>query len=54
MTPFEALYEYAPPLLHQIAETQVTMREKDQMIKTLQANLLQAQNRMKKYADNKR
>jgi hypothetical protein len=61
MTPFEALYEYKPPLLHQVLvpcnvspETQVTLQEKDHMIKTLQHNLLQAQQRMKKYADAKR
>jgi hypothetical protein len=58
MSPFEALYEYAPPLLHQLsvpcnvaADTTVTIQEKDHMVKILQANLLQAQNRMKKYAD---
>jgi hypothetical protein len=58
MSPFEALYEYAPPLLHQLsvpcnvaADITVTIQEKDHMVKTLQANLLQAQNRMKKYAD---
>jgi hypothetical protein len=58
MSPFEALYEYPPPLLHQIdvpcnvlPEATVTLKEKDHMIKTLQANMLQAQNCMKKYAD---
>jgi hypothetical protein len=58
MSPFEALYEYKPPLIQQIsvpcdasAEVEVTIQEKDHMIKTLQQNLLQAQQRMKKYAD---
>jgi hypothetical protein len=58
MSPFEALYEYKPPLIQQIsvpcdasAEVTVTIQEKDHMIKTLQQNLLQAQQRMKKYAD---
>jgi ribosomal protein L21E len=60
-TPFEALYGYAPPQMHHIAvpcdispEAQVTLQEKEQMLKSLQQNLLQAQNRMKKYADLKR
>jgi hypothetical protein len=58
MSPFEALYEYKPPLLHQVsipcnisADAQVTLQEKDHMLKSFQANLLKAQNRMKKYAD---
>jgi hypothetical protein len=58
MSPFEALYEYPPPLIQELtipcnatAETQVTLLEKDHMIKSLQQNMLQAQQRMKKYAD---
>jgi hypothetical protein len=58
MSPFEALYEYKPPLITQISvpcnvspEAQVTLLEKDHMLKTLQTNLLQAQERMKKFAD---
>jgi hypothetical protein len=54
-TPFEALYGYAPPSLHGISipcdvtpEVQVTLQEKDRIMKSLQQNLLQAQNRMKK------
>jgi hypothetical protein len=60
-SPFEALYGYSPPQLHDIAvpcdvspEVQVTLQEKDRILKSLQQNLLQAQNRMKKYADLKR
>jgi hypothetical protein len=61
MSPFEALYEYKPPLILQLsipcnvsAEAQVTLADRDHMIQTLQRNLLQAQQRMKKYADNNR
>ena len=61
MSPFEALYEYPPPLIQEIAlpcniseEAQVTLKEKDHMIKTLQQNLAQAQQRMKKFADQNR
>jgi hypothetical protein len=57
-TPFEALYGYAPPPLHGISipcdvtpEVEVTLQEKDRIMKSLQHNLQQAQNRMKKYAD---
>jgi ribosomal protein L21E len=60
-TPFEALYGYAPPPIHGISipcdvtpEVEVTLQEKDRIMKSLQQNLLQAQNRMKKYADLKR
>jgi len=41
-SPFEALYGYAPPQMHQIAvpynaspEVQVTIQEKEQMLKSL-------------------
>ena len=61
MSPFEALYEYPPPLIQEIdvpcnisEEAQVTLTEKDRMIKTLQHNLTQAQQRMKKFADQNR
>jgi GH24 family phage-related lysozyme (muramidase) len=57
MSPFEALHEYKPPLLQHIhvpcnvtPEAQVT-QEKEHMLKLLQKNLIQAQNRLKKYAD---
>ena len=58
MSPFEALYEYPPPLINNInipveasPEAHIIIATKDHMIKTLQQNLVQAQNRMKKYAD---
>lgn len=58
MSPFQALYEYSPPHITEIAipcdiseEAHVTLTEKDQMIKRLQHNLQQAQQRMKKFAD---
>jgi hypothetical protein len=61
MTPFEALYEYAPPRIQEFSlsniattEVQMNMQEKQNMLQTLQTNLLQAQQRMKKYADLKR
>lgn len=61
MSPFEALYEYPPPSLTSIAvpcnvseNTQVTLAAKDHMLKQLQHNLTQAQQKMKKYADLKR
>ena len=58
MSPFEALYEYKPPLLHQVSvpcnvqdDTQVSLAEKEHMVKILQQNLAKAQQRMKKFAD---
>ena len=58
MSPFEALYEYPPPLLHHLSvpcslanDVGATMREKEHMLQCLQQNLLKAQDRMKKYAD---
>jgi hypothetical protein len=61
MSPFEELYEYASPHIQTLSipcnvqqEVQVTIAEKDHMLKTLQHNLTQAQNRMKKFADMKR
>jgi hypothetical protein len=58
MTPFEALYEYAPSQIQEFSlsnvattEVQMNMMEKQNMLQTLQNNLLQAQQRMKKYAD---
>lgn len=61
MTPFEALYNYPPPMIGefniesvrcQAATTIVT--ERDNMIQRLKSNLLNAQNKMKLYADRKR
>jgi hypothetical protein len=60
-TPFEALYGYPPPQLHHISvpcdthpDAEVTLQQKESMLKVLQTNLLKAQSRMKKYADMKR
>jgi hypothetical protein len=57
-SPFEALYEYSPPLLQEIAipdsslpETHATLQEKSVMLQHLQHNLMQAQKKMKKHAD---
>jgi hypothetical protein len=61
MSPFEALYEYAPPLLTELPPTstlssaaQETLHDKEKMIQTLQHNLARAQKTMKRYADQKR
>jgi hypothetical protein len=58
MSPFQALYGYAPPQIAEInipcdatPECVTTVQEHEQMMKTLQYNLAQAQNKMKKYAD---
>jgi hypothetical protein len=60
-SPFEALYGYKPPQNQEIAlpcdvspDTEVTLEEQDNMLKSLKENLQQAQNRIKKYADMKR
>jgi ribosomal protein L21E len=61
MSPFQALYEYSPPLLHNIPmpmdsfqETTEANAEKENMLELLQKNLARAQARMKKYADSQR
>jgi hypothetical protein len=61
MSPFEALYEYPPPLLTELptlttlsTEAQKTLGDKQTMITVLQQNLAKAQSTMKKYADQKR
>ncbi|KAK1693984.1 hypothetical protein QYE76_010681 [Lolium multiflorum] len=61
MSPFEALYEYAPPILTELPtlselspEAQDTLREKEKMITVLQQNLAKAQQTMKKCADQHR
>jgi hypothetical protein len=61
MSPFEALYEYAPPLLTELPApttlspaAQEALHEREKMILTLQHNLAKAQTTMKKYADQKR
>jgi hypothetical protein len=61
MSPFEALYEYPPPVLTQLhnvtalsPEAQETLGAKERMITLLQQNLAKAQTKMKKYADQNR
>jgi hypothetical protein len=61
MSPFQALYEYPPPLLQNIPvpiatphDTTDASEEKENMVTLLQQNLSQAQARMKKYADARR
>jgi hypothetical protein len=60
-SPFEALYGYKPPQIQDIAlpcnvspDVQVTIQEQEHMLKSLKANLEQAQSRMKKYANQQR
>jgi hypothetical protein len=55
MSPFQALYGYAPPQIAEIniscdatPECVTTVQEHEQMMKTLQYNLAQAQNKIKK------
>jgi hypothetical protein len=57
-SPIEALYGYKPPQIQEVAlpynaapEIQVSITEQENMLKSLKANLQQAHNRMKKYAD---
>jgi hypothetical protein len=57
MTPFEAFYHYAPPMIAELVlststcpAAQLTITERDARLTQLKENLLQAQNRMKLYA----
>ena len=61
MSPFQALYGFPPPLIAELAipgpdneEAQDFLTAKQNMLHQLKENLLQAKNRMKKYADLKR
>ena len=61
MSPFEALYEYPPPLLTNIPqdngqspEAAETLQNREHMLKVLQQNLEQAQTAMKKQANKHR
>lgn len=61
MSPFQALYGFPPPLISELAipgpedlEAQEFLSAKQHMLDQLKANLSQAQNRMKRYADLKR
>lgn len=60
-SPFEALYGYHPPQISEISipcdvspETVVTLKDQEEIMKSLQQNLTQAQQKMKKFADLKR
>lgn len=61
MSPFQALYGFPPPIISELAipgpedlEAQEFLVSKQSMLDQLKENLVQAQNRMKKYADLKR
>ena len=61
MTPFEALYGFSPPQLalgpylqSRVDAVGEYIRERQQLDNMLKQNLKQAQERMKKYADEKR
>lgn len=61
MSPFQALYGFPPPLISELAipgpeeaEAHTFLAEKQHMLEQLKANLQQAHNRMKRYADLKR
>jgi hypothetical protein len=61
VSPFQALYGHAPPLISEISvpgpidtEAKDFIMEKQQLLAKLKDNLTQAQARMKKYADQKR
>lgn len=60
MSPFQALYGFAPPMVNEIAlpgpedtEAREFLAVKQEMFTKLKANLAQAQARMKKHADKK-
>jgi hypothetical protein len=57
-TPFHALYSFSAPLISEIsvagpleADNQTFLEQKKKILQQLKANLLHAQQRMKKYAD---
>src|SRR4051812_20700810 len=61
MSPFQALYGYAPPMISEISipgpedmEARDFLLEKQQLLTQLKENLSQAQACMKRYADKKR
>jgi hypothetical protein len=60
-SPFQALYGYPPPMLSEFSisptadnEAQDFLADRQQLLLKLKENLVQAQARMKKYADQKR
>lgn len=61
VSPFEALYAYHPPQIGELSlprtllpEARATVEEREKMTQQLRGNLLQAQDRMKYFADLKR
>jgi hypothetical protein len=61
MTPFEALYQYSPPMIGESTfqpglcpASHLTVTEREKHLKLLKENLLLAQQRMKFYADKNR
>jgi hypothetical protein len=61
VSPFQALYGFAPPMINEIAipgpadsDAKDFLLEKQQMLTKLKENLTQAQAKMKKYVDQKR
>lgn len=61
LTPFQALYGYAPPQVGELSlpgnlsdEARMTVEEKERMLRELKLNLQQAQNKIKQYADRRR
>lgn len=61
VTPFQALYGFPPPLINEISipgpedkEVRDFLAEKETMLQHLKDNLIQSQNRIKKYADKQR
>jgi hypothetical protein len=61
MTPFEALYQYSPPMIGESAfqpglcpASHLTVTDREKHLQLLKENLLQAQQRMKIYADKNR
>lgn len=61
ITPFQALYGYHPPQIGELtvpcnisAEAQVAIEQKEEMVLKIKENLLQAQGRIKHFADKRR
>lgn len=61
LTPFQALYGYAPSRVGELSilgniseEARVTVGEKERMLRELKGNLQQSQNKVKQYADRMR
>jgi hypothetical protein len=61
VSPFQALYGFAPPMISEVAlpgpediEAREFLQERQEMLSKLKENLTQAQARMKRHADKKR